>query len=222
VKVIQRFVVLAAILIAMASMLMVFPSVRALGASLLASAGIAGIALGMAAKPLLQNLLAGLQLALSQPIRLDDVVVVENEWGRIEEITTTFVVVKIWDQRRLILPLSYFIEKPIQTWTRSSAEILGTAYIYADYTVPVQAVRDELEKIVKDSGKWDGRAVGLQVTGATAETLELRALVSAPDGSIAWELRCLIREKLVDFLQREYPQCLPRKRLDMNPAAQSG
>ena len=142
-------------------------------------------------------------------------VIVENEWGRIEEITLTYVVVRIWDLRRLVLPITYFIERPFQNWTRVTADILGTVYLYTDYTVPVEAVRKELERIVKDEKDWDGKVVGLQVTNSTERSLELRALVSAADASAAWTLRCKVREKLVEFIQKNYPEALPRTRAEI-------
>lgn len=193
-------------------MLMSFPAIRHVGISLLASAGLAGIVAGLAARPTLSNLIAGLQLAMTQPIRIDDVVVVEGEWGWIEEITTTYVVVRIWDLRRLVLPLSYFIEHPFQNWTRVTADLLGTVFIYADYTVPVEDVRQELHRILQSSGLWDGKVWGLQVTNATDRVIELRALMSARNSSIAWDLRCHVREKLVQFLQERCPGSLPRAR----------
>jgi len=202
---------------ALASGLMVFDQVRSLGASVLASAGVLSIIIGFAAQRTIANLFAGFQLALTQPIRLDDVVIVENEWGRIEEITLTYVVVRIWDMRRLIVPLSYFIEKPFQNWTRSRADLLGTVFIYADYTVPVDAIREELRRIVASSKLWDGKVCGLQVTNATERTVELRALASAVDASNAWDLRCEIREKLIAFVQKNFPESLPRLRADVEP-----
>lgn len=201
--------------IGFAAILMTFPSIRQIGASLLASAGIAGIVVGLAARPTLGNLVAGLQIALTQPIRIDDIVIIDGEWGRIEEITSTYVVVRIWDQRRLIVPLQKIIEESFQNWTRISADILGTAFIYADYTVPVQAVRDKLHEIVKDHEKWDGKVCVLQVTDATERTVQLRALVSAADSGSAWDLRCYVREALIDYLQNEHPQCLPRARAEI-------
>jgi small-conductance mechanosensitive channel len=191
---------------------MLFEPVRQLGASVLASAGVIGIIVGFAAQRTIANLFAGFQLALTQPIRIDDVVIVENEWGRIEEITLTYVVVRIWDLRRLIVPLSYFIERPFQNWTRAQADLLGTVFLYTDYTIPVDTVREELNRIVGQSKNWDGKVCGLQVTNATERTLELRALASAADSSRAWDLRCEIREKLVFFVQRHYPESLPRQR----------
>jgi small-conductance mechanosensitive channel len=202
-------------LLAFATMLMTFDRVRQVGTTILASAGIVGIVVGLATQRTIGTIFAGLQIAITQPIRVDDVVVVENEWGRIEEITFTYVVVRIWDLRRLVLPITYFIEKPFQNWTRVSADILGTVFLRVDYTVPVQAVRQELYEILRNSNLWDGRTWGLQVTDATEHTLELRALMSARDASDAWNLRCHVREKLIEFLQKTYPQSLPRVRAEV-------
>lgn len=203
------------VFIGVASILMTFPTIRQLGTSLLASAGIAGLVMGLAARPTIENMVAGLQLAFTKPITLDDVVVIQGEWGRIEEITATYVVVRIWDQRRLIVPFSWILQQPFQNWTRVNADIIGTVFLHADYTVPIEPLRKELDRIVKGSDKWDGRVCVLQVTDAKAETLELRALVSAADSPTAWDLRCEVREKLLDFLQREYPRCLPRVRASL-------
>lgn len=200
---------------AVGAMLMTFPGIRALGATLFASAGAAGLVVGLAARPVLTNWLAGIQIALTQPIRLEDSVVVEGEWGWIEEITTTYVVVRIWDLRRLILPLTYFIEKPFQNWTRTTANLLGTAYIYADYTVPVQAVRDELERILKEDPLYDGFAWSLDLTNLTEHVVEMRATVSARNAGDTTNLRRHVREKLVAFLQKNYPECLPRTRVEI-------
>jgi small-conductance mechanosensitive channel len=197
--------------------LMTFPAIRRFGASLLASAGVAGLIVGLAARETISSLLAGIQVALTEPIRLDDVVIVEGEWGRIEEIRMTYVVVRIWDERRLVVPLSYFIEKPFQNWTRKTANILGTVFLYVDYAVPVDEVREQLHRILKDSGLWDGKVWNLQVTDATERTMQLRALMSAPDSSTAWDLRCDVREKLIEFLQREYPGSLPVTRAELGP-----
>lgn len=197
-----------------AMMLMTFPGARQVGASLLASAGVIGIVAGLAAKPVFSNLIAGLQIALAQPIRMDDVLVVEGEWGRVEEITGTFVVVRIWDDRRLILPLSYFIEKPFQNWTRQSSQLLGAVFIYVDYGMPVAPLRAEVERIVKGAPEWDGRFFNLQVTDATERTMQIRVLCTAGNSSLAFELRCKVREGLIDFMQREYPQFLPKMRIE--------
>ncbi|MFG0330728.1 MAG: mechanosensitive ion channel family protein [Phycisphaerales bacterium] len=215
ITVIERTLAVVIVIVGIAVALMTFPRVRDLGASILASAGIAGIVIGFAARPVLENLIAGMQIALTQPINIDDVVIVEDEWGWIEQITTTYVVVRIWDQRRLIVPFSKFISEPFQNWTRRTADILGTVFIYADYTVPVQAVRDELQRLVKQSDKWDGRVCVLQVTDATERTVQLRALVSAANSPSAWDLRVWLREKLIEFLQREHPECLPRTRVEL-------
>jgi small-conductance mechanosensitive channel len=196
-----------------ASMLMVFEPVRQLGTTILASAGVAGIIIGFAAQKSLATLLAGFQIAMTQPIRVDDVVIVEGEWGRIEEITLTYVVVAIWDQRRLVVPITYFIDKPFQNWTRTSSEILGTVMLYTDYAVPVAAVRAELDRLLQGTDLWDRRVGVLQVTESKERTLELRVLVSARDAGRAFDLRCFVREHLVAWLQREHPGALPKLRL---------
>lgn len=211
-QVIERVATTAIIIVTIAVMLMTFPGVRQIGASVLASAGIAGLVIGMAAKSTFSSLIAGLQVAITQPIRLEDAVVVEGEWGWIEEIETTYVVVRLWDLRRLIIPLSYFIEHPFQNWTRTTANLLGTAILYADYTVPVDEVRKELHRILEESHLWDGKTWGLQVTDLTEHTMQLRALMSASDSGKAWDLRCLVREKLVQFLQEKHPGSLPTRR----------
>jgi len=201
--------------VALSVMLMTFPSIRHLGVSLFASAGVAGIVIGMAARPTIANLLAGIQIALTEPIRLDDVVIVNGEWGWIEEIGTTYVVVRIWDLRRLVVPLSFFIEQPFQNWTRVTADLLGTVFVYTDYRVPVERVRQELHRILGTTPLWDGKVWGLQVTDATEHTVQLRALMSAADSDKAWDLRCLVREQLIAFLQRECPESLPVTRAEL-------
>lgn len=203
----------------LASMLMVFDSVRQFGTSILASAGIAGLIIGFAAQRSIATLLAGFQIALTQPIRIDDVVIVENEWGRIEDITLTYVTVRIWDLRRLILPITYFIERPFQNWTRASADLLGSVVLHVDYTAPLGPLRREFDRILEESPYWDRKVKVLQVTDAKEHTLELRALASAADASTAWDLRCEVREKLVEFLQKNYPESLPRLRAELRTAA---
>lgn len=215
-RVLKRIAIITVSLIALASMLMTFPKVRQLGTTILASAGIIGIVVGMAAQRTIGAFIAGLQIAFTQPIRVDDVVIVENEWGRIEEITLTYVVVRIWDLRRLIVPITYFIEKPFQNWTRVTADILGTVFLYVDYTVPIDSVREELHRVLKESQLWDGKVCVLQVTNTSERTVELRALMSAADASAAWGLRCEVREKLVDFIKTKYPQALPRLRAELH------
>jgi small-conductance mechanosensitive channel len=204
------------IVIGIALVLYQFKTLRAIGSGLLVSTGVAAIILAFAAHQTLGNLLAGFQVAFTQPFRIDDVVIVEGEWGRIEEITFTYVVVRIWDQRRLVLPLSYFLNNPFQNWTRTSADIWGTVNLYVDYGVPVKRVREELKRILESSQLWDGKVAVVQVTDASERTVTLRALVSAKNASDAWDLRCLVREKLIDFLQREYPDSLPRLRVQGN------
>lgn len=199
-------------LVGIAAALMTFPSVRQLGASMLASAGIAGLVVGLAAQRTLGNFIAGLQIALTEPINLDDVVIVEGEWGRIEEITATYVVVRIWDQRRLIVPFSWFIERPFQNWTRRNAEVLGTVFLWTDYSVPVDRIREEAERIARNSENWDGRTVGAVVTDCSERAVQVRVLASAADASKAWDLRCELREKLIAFLNQEFPGSLPRMR----------
>jgi len=212
VRVLQRVVNVMILTVTIALMLMTFPSVRHIGASVLASAGIAGLVAGMAARSTFASLIAGLQVALTQPIRLEDSVVVEGEWGWVEEIETTYVVVRLWDLRRLILPLTYFIEKPFQNWTRTTSNLLAYVMVYADYTTPVEEVRQELSRVLKETPLWDGRVCALQVTDLTENTIQMRALMSAADASRAFDLRCYVRERLVHFLQDKYPQCLPTKR----------
>jgi small-conductance mechanosensitive channel len=216
IRIIERVITIVVLVFAVSFALMTFPVVRQMGVSLLASAGVIGIILGFAAQKTLGNLIAGIQIAIAQPIRLDDVVIVENEWGWIEEINLIYVVVKVWDLRRLVVPISYFIEHPFQNWTRSSADLLGTVFLYADYTVPIKEVREELTRILEKSPLWDKKVNVLQVTNATEKTIELRALMSAVDSPTAWNLRCEVREKLLDYLQKNHPQCLPRTRVELN------
>ena len=205
------------LLIGAAGMLMTFPGARQFGASLLASAGLAGLAVGFAARPVLANLIAGIQIAITQPIRLDDVVIVENEWGRIEEITGTYVVVRIWDDRRLVVPLQYFIEKPFQNWTRRNSSIIGSIFLWVDYSLPLEPVREELRRLCQEVPElWDGRVIVLQVTDSSEKSIQVRVLVSSPDSSRNWDLRCHLREALIKFIQREYPGCLPQLRADLN------
>ena len=211
-NVLKRIVIIVVSLLALGMMLMTFEKVRQLGTTILASAGIIGIVVGMAAQRTIGTFIAGLQIAFTQPIRIDDVVIVENEWGRIEEITLTYVVVKIWDLRRLVVPITYFIEKPFQNWTRCTADLLGTVYVHVDYTVPVDVVRAELQKILKDSELWDGKVCVLQVTNTSEHAMELRALMSASDASTAWNLRCYVRERLIEFIQKNHPESLPKLR----------
>jgi len=214
-RVLSRVLMGAIILVGASMVLLTFPMVRQIGTALLASAGIIGLVAGIAAKPVFGNLIAGLQIALTQPIRLDDVVIVEGEWGRVEEIGSSYVVVRIWDERRMVVPLTWFIENPFQNWTRRSADLLGTAFLWLDYRAPIAAIRAELERICKGEALWDGRVCVTQVTETTDHTLQVRLLVSARNSGDAFDLRCIVRERMLDFLAREHPQALPRTRAEL-------
>ncbi|HYS47420.1 MAG TPA: mechanosensitive ion channel domain-containing protein [Xanthobacteraceae bacterium] len=215
VGILSRAVIILIVVLTAAFALTTFESVRQYGVSLFASAGVAGLVAGLAARPVLSNLIAGVQIAMTQPIRLEDAVIVENEYGWIEEITSTYVVIRLWDWRRMVVPLSYFIEKPFQNWTRQTASLIGSVLIHVDYTVPVGRVREKLSEIVSQSKLWDCQVVNLQVTDAKEGTIELRALVSAASAPAAWDLRCEVREKLIAFLQQEFPRALPRRRTEV-------
>lgn len=222
VHVLSKTVYFIIALFAVASMLMLFEEVRRLGASMLASAGVLGVVLGFAAQKTIANLLAGFQLAMTQPIRLDDVVIVEGEWGRIEEITLTYVVVHIWDDRRLVVPLSYFIEKPFQNWTRASAKLLGSVFVWVDYSLPLDEARKALKDIIENHPLWDKRFWNLQVSDATEKTMQLRVLATSADSSKSWDLRCAIREQFITYIQRNHPQSLPKFRAEIREAALEG
>lgn len=211
-QVLRRIVQLLIVVLTVGIMLLTIPNVRAIGTSVLASAGVAGLIIGMAMKPTLSNVVAGIEIALTQPIRIEDAVIVEGDWGWIEEINITYVVVRTWDWRRLVLPISYFIEHPFQNWTKKTANLIGAVYLYVDYSVPVDEVRKELERLVKSTDKWDGTVVNLQVSDVKETTIELRALADAKDAGTTWDLRCYIREGLIKFLQQNYPQSLPKTR----------
>jgi small-conductance mechanosensitive channel len=215
--VLRRIFTVVIVVITAGVMLMTFPEIRQLGTSVLASAGIAGLVIGMAMKSTLSNLMAGLQIAFTAPIRIEDVVIVNGEYGWIEEILTTYVVVRTWDLRRLVVPLTYFIENVFQNWTRRTADLLAYVYLYCDYTAPVEEMRQEFRRIVESTPLWDGKVCALQVSDASEQTMQIRALTSAADSSKAWDLRCLVREKLIQFLQERYPECLPRARAELNP-----
>jgi small-conductance mechanosensitive channel len=209
------------VMLAFAAALMTFENVRQYGLSLLASAGVAGIVVGLALQPVLKNLFAGIQLAITQPIRIDDALFVEGEWGNVEEITSTYVVIRIWDWRRLVLPLSYFIERPFQNWTREGSALIGTVMIYLDYTVPVEALRGKVNEIARASPLWDRRVISVQVTDFKEASMEIRILVSASTSSRTFDLRCEVREKLVAYLQMDYPQSLPQMRMKLENVERS-
>lgn len=210
---IRRILVTFIVLVAVAVVLLSFDNVRKIGAGLLTGVGIGGIIIGFAAQKSLANFLAGFQIAFTQPLRIDDVLVVEGEWGRVEDITLTYVVLNIWDQRRLILPINYFIEKPFQNWTRTTSQLLGTVFLYLDYNTPVDAIRTEFDRLLDNTNLWDKRVKVIQVTDAKESTIEIRALMSARNSSQAFDLRCYIRENLINFLRDNYPESLPLQRV---------
>ncbi|HEA20472.1 MAG TPA: mechanosensitive ion channel [Pricia antarctica] len=212
-NILERILIFIIIIFAIGIALMSFEGIREIGVSIFASAGVAGIIIGFSAQKMIGTILAGIQIAVAQPIKLDDVVVVEGEWGRIEKIMLTYVVVQIWDKRRLILPTTYFIEKPFQNWTKTSSEILGTVFLYTDYNVPFDAIREEFTRILNGTELWDGEVNVVQVTDSKLDCIEIRALMSAKDSPTAFDLRVLVREKLITFLQENYPDSLPRTRL---------
>jgi small-conductance mechanosensitive channel len=199
-------------------MLIAIPGVRTVGVTLMASAGLVGLAVGAAAQPALKNLIAGIQMAFSEPIRLDDVVIVEGEWGRIEDIKLTYVVVRIWDDRRMIVPVSYFLEKPFQNWTTRTSDLLGTVFLYVDPSADVDRIRAKFVEAVKANSRWDGRVAILQVTDHRADALELRGLLSARNAGLAFDLRCEVREAMMLFLRAEMPEALVRSRQRLEAA----
>ena len=215
-RILQRVAKVLLVIVTVGLALMTIAGFRQWGVSLLASAGVVGIIAGLALQPVLTNLLAGIQIALTQPIRIDDAVIVENEWGNIEEITATYVVVKLWDWRRMVLPLSYFITKPFQNWTRENARLIGTAMFYVDYEAPIDKLRAGFEAIVRNSKLWDGDVQVMQVTDITERVMQVRCLASARSAPVAFDLRCEIREKLMAFMRDECPEALPRDRVDLD------
>lgn len=222
VRVFKRVTDTIIVVMTISTALMTFDSVRQYGLSLFASAGAAGIIVGLAARPLLSNLIAGLQIAITQPIRIEDAVIIENEWGWVEDITSTYVVIRLWDWRRMVVPLSYFLDKPFQNWTRDTASLIGAIALHLDYRADVPRIRRWLEEAVKESKLWDGSVVNLQVVDADGRTIELRALVSARNAPQSWDLRCEMREKLVAFIRDEMPEALPRERAILIPSADPG
>ncbi len=210
------------VMVGAAAALMTFDSVRQIGTSLLASAGIGGIILGFAARPVLSNLLAGMQIALTQPFRIDDVLFVQGEWCWVEEVTATYVVLRVWDLRRLVVPLQWFIENPFQNWSRNSADLVGSALIWVDYGIPVDPLREEFARLLRESTDWDGVTESVQVVEAGEKSMQIRFLMSAGDSSTLWNLRCRVREGLILFIQTQYPDYLPRHRAEiMGPGQQA-
>lgn len=218
-SILRRVIVFVVLAITFCLMLMSIPSVRSIGVTLIASAGLAALAVGAAAQPALKNLIAGVQMAFSEPIRLDDVVIVEGEWGRIEDIRLTYVVVRLWDERRLVVPVSQFLEKPFQNWTRETSQLLGSVFWYLDPAADIPRLRAKLEELVKANPRWDGRFCNLQVTDTKPEAIEVRGLMTAKDASTAFDLRCDIREGLLAYIRAEMPEALVRTRglLDFTP-----
>lgn len=213
ITILTRIAIFLAIFLTICMMLLSIPGVRSVGVTLMASAGLAGLAVGAAAQPALKNLIAGVQLAFTEPIRIDDVVIVDGEWGRIEDIRLTFVVIRIWDDRRLVVPVSKFLEESFQNWTRASAELLGSVFLHVDPAADVARIRAEAKTIIEAHDDWDRRFWNLQVTDAKAESLELRVLVTAADASTAFNLRCAVREALTSFIAREMPEAIVQRRL---------
>ncbi len=219
-RVLVRTLSVLVIIIGVSGMLMTFPTARQFGTSLLASAGLAGLAVGFAARPVLGNLIAGLQIAITQPIRLDDVVIVEGEWGRIEEITGTYVVVRVWDSRRLVVPLQWFIENPFQNWTRHTSSLLGSVFFWVDYSVPLAPLREEFDRLCKEAPHlWDGQVSVLQVTDCNERAMQIRVLASSKDSSLSWDLRCYLRENMLRFINEQYPGSLPKLRAAISSEA---
>ena len=216
---IRRMAIALILILTVCAILLSFNNLRKIGTGLLTGVGVGGIIIGFAAQKSLSNLLAGFQLAFTQPLRIDDVLVVEGEWGRVEEITLTYVVLNIWDQRRLILPINYFIEKPFQNWTRTTADIIGTVFLYLDYMTPIEPLRAELTRLLDNDPLWDKRVKILQITNASEKTMEVRALMSSTSSGNAFDLRCNIREGLIKFLQENYPGSFPVVRLEQKEAA---
>jgi len=213
---VKKMLVIIIVTITVAIILLNIESVRKYGTALLTSAGVVGIILGFAAQKTLANLLAGIQIAFTQPIKIEDVVIVENEWGWIEEINLTYVVVKIWDLRRLVVPITYFIEKPFQNWTRTTADLLGSVFLYVDYRIPLTKIRSHFDKILDESELWDRKNKVLQVTDSTEKSMQIRLLMSAASSPKAWDLRCEVREKMIDYIQKNYPESLPKARAELS------
>lgn len=210
---IQKIVIIAVVIIAIAFILLQFDSVKSLGKGLLTASGVTGIIVGLAAQKSIANLLAGFQIAFTQPIRLDDALHINGEFGKVEEITLTYVTLKLWDERRMVVPLQYFIEQPFQNWTRSSSQLVGSVLLYTDFTIPIDELRAELDDFLPKQELWDQRVKDLKVTDLNERVMTIRVLVSAVDSGATFGLRCAVREHLITFIQKNYPHCLPRTRV---------
>lgn len=209
---VKKVAIVILVTVCLSLILLSFPGVRQFGTTILAGAGVAGIIIGFALQKSLVNLFAGIQIAFTQPIKIDDAVVVEKEWGWIEEINLTYVVVRLWDLRRLVLPITYFTENPFQNWTRNNAQILGSVFLYLDYSMPLEPLRKHFEKVLSETKLWDRETQVLQVTDTDDRTMTIRMLMTAQNSPTAWDLRCYVREKMIEFIQQNYPQSLPRMR----------
>lgn len=210
--ILSRIAIFLILVLTLAMMLLSIPSIRSVGFTLMASAGLVAILVGAAAQPAMKNLIAGIQMAFTEPIRIDDVVIIDDEWGRIEQIGLTYVVVALWDQRRLIVPISKLLEESFQNWTRRTSELLGTVFLYLDPRADIEKVRRKFLQILPENPDWDGRVGTVQVTDAKPESIEVRLLVSASDAGKTFDLRCDIREAMIRFVQREMPDALPHRR----------
>jgi small-conductance mechanosensitive channel len=217
IAILRRLTAVTVALLALATMLTTFTPLRTLGASLFASAGVAGVLVGLAAQTTLTNVLAGLQLAWTDMLRFDDVVLVENQWGRVEELTLTYVVLRLWDERRLVLPTTYFTRTPFENWSRRETRVLGAVLLHVDYRTPLAELRAEARRLVESSPLWDRRDWVVQVVDTTPSTMVVRVLASSADAPSSWDLRCEIREGLIVFLTNRYPYALPHARLTMSP-----
>jgi small-conductance mechanosensitive channel len=215
---VKKVAIVVLVTLCLSLILLSFPGVRKFGTTILAGAGVAGIIIGFALQKSLVNLFAGIQIAFTQPIKIDDAVVVENEWGWIEEINLTYVVVRIWDLRRLVLPITYFTENAFQNWTRNNAQILGSVFLYLDYSMPLEPLRKHFEKVLSETKLWDQQTQVLQVTDTTDKTMTIRMLMTAQNSPTAWDLRCYVREKMIEFIQQNYPQSLPQVRATLTDA----
>ncbi|OAT76106.1 mechanosensitive ion channel protein MscS [Mangrovibacter phragmitis] len=218
---VKKVAIVLLVLFCLSLILLSFPGVRKFGTTILAGAGVAGIIIGFALQKSLVNLFAGIQIAFTQPIKIDDAVVVEKEWGWIEEINLTYVVVRIWDLRRLVLPITYFTENAFQNWTRNNAQILGSVFLYVDYSMPLEPLRKHFEKVLSETKLWDQQTQVLQVTDTTEKTMTIRLLMTAQNSPTAWDLRCYVREKMIEFIQQNYPQSLPHVRATLNNSTDS-
>lgn len=212
IAILTRIAIFAVVFLTACMMLLSIPAVRSVGVTLIASAGLAGLAVGAAAQPALKNLIAGIQLAFTEPIRIDDVVIMDGEWGRIEEIRLTYVVIRIWDDRRLVVPVAKFLEQSFQNWTRSTSELLGSVFLYLDPAADVPRIRQKAGEVIAANPRWDRRFWNLQLTDVKEETIELRVLVTARDAALAFDLRCDVREALIAFVASDMPEALPRRR----------